>query len=116
MKSIKKRTSFLQQRKETINAYPHMAHELVNRRTGKTLSIALHVISTAMINRNRAVKVVSDFPRNSLEVADHTPGEYGAKFLINMVADLISKLELEGFIVDKKLRTITYKLETVRVK
>ena len=71
--------------------------ELRYRRTGRTLSRALYTIALAM-----------HYPGRSAPIRDHYHNSRADRLLAQTIREIISKMELECFVLDEQNLTLTY--------
>lgn len=83
-----------------------MGVNIGDRRLGKSTGIALSIIGSAMINPNKPIKITEDISSSDF-MRD--------KYLMDMVADIVYKLDLKCFEFSKFSKTVVYK-PTVNVE
>lgn len=81
--------------------------DLKDRGLGKSTGVALASIGAAMIKPHQPIKITESVSCHNNYMMD--------RHLMNMVADIIHKLDLKCFVFDKVNNTITYK-PTVNVR
>ena len=91
--------NFIEQRKEMIERF---GPEVKDRRTGRTTSDCFNIISTAMRNINLPIKIYDHYSNDRMMLSFNT---------IPRLWEIIKKMGLEGFTINKQDMTITYSLD-----
>ena len=91
--------SFIEDRHKMIERF---GPEVRERRTGKSMANCFSILSQAILNRNTEIPLYDHYSNNS-QILQYTT--------IPKLEEIIKKMNLEGFTVNKSKLTITYNLD-----